>query len=151
VFRETRKLFVDDLDIEPGADLCELHQAILAGSVAVAPVAVVAPPPPPTRPIPAQLPIATSLFSGRADELAEMDNLLAAGATVPVVIVTGTSGVGKTALSCTGRTTPGTGSRRSAARRPARLRRRRAGTPGGGPGTVSARPRSAQRPGAVGT
>lgn len=62
--------------------------------------------PGPMRVIPAQLPADVDVFTGRAEELAELDRLLAADrsggrASTAVVIsaVSGTAGVGKTALA----------------------------------------------------
>lgn len=55
---------------------------------------------------PAQLPADVDVFTGRAEELAELDHLLAAGLTagpgstaVVITAVSGTAGVGKTALA----------------------------------------------------
>ncbi|NGO47254.1 AfsR/SARP family transcriptional regulator [Streptomyces ureilyticus] len=53
-------------------------------------------------PIPAQLPLAARDFSGRASELARLDTLArdgAASTAMPVLAITGTAGVGKTALA----------------------------------------------------
>ncbi|MGH3754071.1 MAG: ATP-binding protein, partial [Pseudonocardiaceae bacterium] len=58
--------------------------------------------PGPVRVVPAQLPADVDAFTGRAGELAELDRLLATGrAPTAVVIsaVSGTAGVGKTALA----------------------------------------------------
>ncbi|MFI5912253.1 tetratricopeptide repeat protein [Dactylosporangium sp. NPDC051541] len=55
------------------------------------------------RPVPRQLPADVRAFTGRADELAELERLLAepatdAGSPPVIVAVTGTAGVGKTGL-----------------------------------------------------
>src|SRR4029077_6142955 len=52
-------------------------------------------------PVPAQLPPAVAGFAGRDSELAELDALLASGGAGggPVVVISGTAGVGKTALA----------------------------------------------------
>jgi tetratricopeptide (TPR) repeat protein/DNA-binding XRE family transcriptional regulator len=54
-----------------------------------------------TRPVPAQLPADVSAFTGRNAELAALDALIAADAATTAVIsaVSGTAGVGKTALA----------------------------------------------------
>ena len=101
-FRDARRLLRDDLGVEPGAELQQLHRRLLADAdeqpaeplpTAVAPVA-------PSLPRPSQLPRASRDFVGRAGELAELDALLA---DVPqatmVAAVIGTAGVGKTALA----------------------------------------------------
>nr|SBO94032.1 transcriptional regulator, SARP family [Nonomuraea gerenzanensis] len=54
--------------------------------------------------VPAQLPADVSAFTGRADQLRELDELLGHDATarppdVPVAVLSGTAGVGKTALA----------------------------------------------------
>ena len=60
---------------------------------------------PPGVPVPAQLPLDAQGFSGRHDELRALHALLPSaraagtGESVPVVVITGTAGVGKTALA----------------------------------------------------
>ncbi|HVQ89570.1 MAG TPA: tetratricopeptide repeat protein [Mycobacteriales bacterium] len=58
-------------------------------------------PPSQARPRPAQLPADVAAFTGRAEALDRLDGLLAAGPATAVVIsaITGTAGVGKTALA----------------------------------------------------
>ena len=93
VYRVGRTLLVDQLGIEPDAKLRELHRAILADDR-----------PPESRTLerqgaPAQLPHSPCDFAGRQAELAMLDRLseMTDGST-RVVAVTGTAGVGKTAL-----------------------------------------------------
>jgi DNA-binding SARP family transcriptional activator/Tfp pilus assembly protein PilF len=90
VYRRGRQILVDELGLEPGAELRDLERAILADD----PVA------PAQLPPPAQLPAGADHFTGRAGYLAALDALLAerAGRT-PVAIVAGAPGVGKTALA----------------------------------------------------
>ncbi|MEV0568112.1 BTAD domain-containing putative transcriptional regulator [Dactylosporangium sp. NPDC050588] len=102
-FRRLRGTLDDDLGIEPGAALRDLEAGILRQDPeldAPAPVAAAAPA------VPAQLPLAVGTFAGRTGELARLDSLLT-GATadtadtaggVAVAAVTGTAGVGKSAL-----------------------------------------------------
>lgn len=52
-----------------------------------------------TSPVPHQLPLVVSEFVGRTDHLERLDELLTARGTVPVAVITGTAGVGKTALA----------------------------------------------------
>jgi DNA-binding SARP family transcriptional activator/tetratricopeptide (TPR) repeat protein len=87
-YQEARRVLVDELGLEPGPRLRELERRILAGE------------PIDTRddPRPAQLPHAARGFVGRRAELAELDRL-AGGPGPRVVAITGTAGVGKTALA----------------------------------------------------
>ncbi|QIQ04367.1 AfsR/SARP family transcriptional regulator [Streptomyces liangshanensis] len=106
-YREAREVFVEELGLEPGPDLQELHDLILrddpsltgeggsAGPAAVAgaPDVVV---------VPSELPPDVPGFTGREGELAALDGLvteLAAGEHRPAVgLVTGVAGVGKSGL-----------------------------------------------------
>ncbi|WP_052684825.1 AfsR/SARP family transcriptional regulator [Lentzea aerocolonigenes] len=76
------RLLDTELGVEPGAEIRRLHQRLLAPDV----------------PVPAQLPAAVAGFVGREAELKRLDDL-ALGGTVMIVTVTGTAGVGKTALA----------------------------------------------------
>jgi DNA-binding SARP family transcriptional activator/tetratricopeptide (TPR) repeat protein len=98
-----RQRLVDDLGADPGAELRELHRAILRGEPP--------PLPPPdlvvtsarTVPSPSQLPADTPMFTGRDTELHHLDRLLTATSNQPTAVVisavSGTAGVGKTALA----------------------------------------------------
>ncbi|MCP9955759.1 AfsR/SARP family transcriptional regulator [Actinomadura madurae] len=108
-FATVRRLLRDELGIDPGARLHELHRQILAGEEALpaAPAAEPAnltaparPEAPPART--AQLPSATRGFAGRTEALARVCRWIdpaGADAAVQVVIVSGGPGVGKTALA----------------------------------------------------
>jgi tetratricopeptide (TPR) repeat protein len=99
-YRRARGLLLDELGTEPGAGLRELHQSILnrdpglEGRPAVRSA---------VSPRPRQLPSDVAGFSGRAEALKALDELLARRpeAAGPVVIsaIAGTAGVGKTALA----------------------------------------------------
>jgi DNA-binding SARP family transcriptional activator len=92
VFRRTRALLAEQLAVEPGPALQRLHESILRGEVQLTgSVRVV------TAPVPQQLPGDVPGFAGRGDQIAELDGLLAADS--PVALLTGTAGVGKTALA----------------------------------------------------
>lgn len=100
VFQEGRRVCVEELGLEPGAGLQELHEAILRDSAAVAAPGSAAAPAP--RRVPAQLPSDVTAFVGRQPELAAMDGALAGRAgsgPVPVCFVTGGPGVGKSGLA----------------------------------------------------
>jgi DNA-binding SARP family transcriptional activator/tetratricopeptide (TPR) repeat protein len=98
-FQRVRERLVEELGVDPSPQLQRLHQQILAGDPAVAP---------PARStveadraqLPRQLPAPPRDFVARAAELAVLDALLAAQpAAVAVAALTGTAGVGKTALA----------------------------------------------------
>ena len=93
VYDEGRRLLVDELGIEPGADLRELHGRILRAELT--PVAT---PPATVRP-PAQLPADPADFVGRAQELTRIRGALDFADRAPVVAVSGFVGMGKTALA----------------------------------------------------
>ncbi|MGW2424535.1 BTAD domain-containing putative transcriptional regulator [Streptomyces sp. NPDC001709] len=99
-YREAQRLFAEELGIDPGPALRELHEEVLADSPGL-----LAPPEQvtlaPATIVPAHLPPAPASFTGRRDELATLDRLLdhLDGAALPVGSITGTGGVGKTALA----------------------------------------------------
>ncbi|MEU5594831.1 tetratricopeptide repeat protein [Streptomyces sp. NPDC020298] len=103
-----------ELGVAPGPELQALYEEMLRGTgreespgAGSEPVAVRTPAPAPV-PVPAQLPMDVRPFSGREDQLAELTGRLVAadgpdgtegGAAVVVSAVSGTAGVGKTALA----------------------------------------------------
>jgi len=102
-FHEVRRRLADELGVDPGPELVAAHSSVLRDPAeAVASRAVPAAKPPATPP-PAQLPADVPGFTGRGDELAMLDKLLddAGDQLTAVVIsaVSGTAGVGKTALA----------------------------------------------------
>ena len=108
VFRRLRALLAEQLGIDPSPILQDLQMAILRQDAELAvparPSASMAARP---VPVPAQLPSAVPGFAGRAAELASLNAALAqaereysAGAPAIVIsAVSGTAGVGKTALA----------------------------------------------------
>jgi DNA-binding SARP family transcriptional activator/Flp pilus assembly protein TadD len=104
-YTRARRIFVEELGVEPGAGLRELQAQILNADPALdrpAPAPGTANSPAP--PVPRQLPAAVSGFTGRAAELAALTRILdQAGAGDPGMVVicavSGTAGVGKTALA----------------------------------------------------
>jgi tetratricopeptide (TPR) repeat protein/DNA-binding SARP family transcriptional activator len=94
-----RSRLVEALGAEPGRELQRVHLAILKGEGPVPGSASRLAP----LPVPAQLPSDVHGFTGRHDELDELDRLLieAGDKSTAVVIsaVAGTAGVGKTALA----------------------------------------------------
>jgi DNA-binding SARP family transcriptional activator len=110
VFRDVRRVLSEELGIEPAAPLQQLHQQILAGDLeptTTAPAKVTGDPSAKThlpRPVPAQLPHRVLDFTGRGAELDQLDKLLSrdrgdAGTAVVITAISGTAGVGKTALA----------------------------------------------------
>lgn len=100
-YRHARDILVEELGVEPGPQLHDLHQAILnehPGHHTARPESV-----PPRPPAPAQLPMDVRGFVGREAEFARLDELAAESraepGTVGLATLTGTAGVGKTALA----------------------------------------------------
>ncbi|MEV6524602.1 BTAD domain-containing putative transcriptional regulator [Longispora sp. NPDC051575] len=90
-YQRFREHLSDTLGVDPGPELQRLHTAILRRDPALEP---------PDAPgqVPAQLPSRPGHFTGRPAELATLDEALAAGGDVPLVLVSGPAGMGKTAL-----------------------------------------------------
>ncbi|MGW7097567.1 BTAD domain-containing putative transcriptional regulator [Streptomyces sp. NPDC054874] len=99
-YRGSHRLLTDELGIDPGPRLRELHEEILADSPRLSLPAETATSAPVTV-APAQLPSGTAAFTGRHADLATLDTLLdhVDGPALPVGSVTGIGGVGKTALA----------------------------------------------------
>jgi DNA-binding SARP family transcriptional activator/tetratricopeptide (TPR) repeat protein len=96
LYARTRRLLADQLGADPGPDLQRQHLALLRGDRPAAADA------PRAHARPSELPTDVRGFAGRTRELAELDAVLAGeGAPGPVVIsaVSGTAGVGKSALA----------------------------------------------------
>ncbi|WP_424211334.1 BTAD domain-containing putative transcriptional regulator [Streptomyces sp. BI20] len=104
VFLEGRRLLIEELGIEPGPGLRQLHDLILRDSPELTrpptPTATAGAPAP--GPVPAQLPADVVAFTGRQRELAALDRLLKEPydpRIPPLATVVGVGGVGKTALA----------------------------------------------------
>jgi DNA-binding SARP family transcriptional activator/tetratricopeptide (TPR) repeat protein len=96
-YRRLRAMLADEYGLEPGAPIRELHELILrdelpASRPSPAPTPLVGPPA-----VPRELPAGLATFTGRAAELAALDRSDAEGRRL--VVITGTAGVGKTALA----------------------------------------------------
>jgi len=95
-----RDRLVEELGIEPSPELQEAHRTILRGDRGgSAPISASARQP---LAVPAQLPADVYGFAGRSEQLARLDALLASDEQPTAVVisaVSGTAGVGKTALA----------------------------------------------------
>ncbi|GAA1337088.1 BTAD domain-containing putative transcriptional regulator [Catellatospora bangladeshensis] len=114
-YRRVRARLAEELGADPGPSLRHLHQRVLTGDpgldgpAALPPARPPGPPPPPRAtpaptPVPRQLPAAPRSFTGRVGELAALSGFLDDAATgeagqVPVTVVCGAGGIGKTALA----------------------------------------------------
>jgi len=113
-YQRLYRLLDEELGIGPSTPIERLHQQILAGDpqlqrrTADQAVSATAPRPEKVsdRLVPKQLPASTPYFTGRAPQLAELHELLPAGnaaadrpAAATVAVLTGTAGIGKTALA----------------------------------------------------
>jgi DNA-binding SARP family transcriptional activator/tetratricopeptide (TPR) repeat protein len=125
VFADGRHVLAEELGIDPGTELSRIHQQVLKGDPALnlaadatrdgqqdqASGSARARPKAgtgsrgyaePVLPLPAQLPLDAQGFSGHHDELRALHDMLPtarAAETVPVAVISGTAGVGKTALA----------------------------------------------------
>ncbi len=107
VYREAREHLLDELGIEPGEKLSQLHTQILNGTLEPppTPVKVVSAPPRPTEPspvVPHHLPPDISDFTGREDSLKQVLGLAdseVTGTATPTVVISGFGGAGKSALA----------------------------------------------------
>jgi DNA-binding SARP family transcriptional activator/tetratricopeptide (TPR) repeat protein len=116
-YQAARSVLIGELGAEPGPELRQLQQAVLAGDLTLgAPARPGASadsaqegwtagrqpgPELPGPPVPRQLPAATAQFTGRAGEAAALAGMLghATGETMTISVIAGTAGVGKTALA----------------------------------------------------
>ena len=87
-YQDARRALTDDLGLEPGPELRELHQAILHHDASLLA------PEPSVSPTQAKLPSFLTVFVGRENELEEVAALVRGGARL--LTVTGLGGMGKT-------------------------------------------------------
>ena len=92
IYRRLRTTLIEELGVEPGAEVRRVHAAVLRGEDPVPRVV-----PQPVWPL-CQLPPDIADFAGRDAELAELTALLD-GPGVPVAVLSGEPGAGKSALA----------------------------------------------------
>jgi DNA-binding SARP family transcriptional activator len=99
-YERIRCLLGEELGVEPGPELRDLHLRVLRHELPAVPEPEtrLAPPPDPAPAVPRQLPAASAVFTGRAEEMAELDHDGNAS-TVVISAIHGMAGVGKTALA----------------------------------------------------
>jgi DNA-binding SARP family transcriptional activator len=100
-YRELRARLVDELGIEPGPELRQLHQEILTSDRAAATEGAPAAWVPPSPPAPRQLPADIATFTGRDAECAQLELALGGdrGGAMRVAAVHGAAGIGKSAVA----------------------------------------------------
>jgi DNA-binding SARP family transcriptional activator len=106
VYRDAREHLLDELGIEPGEKLRELHAAILNGTLEVTPLKLTVVPAPAAvttqQVVPHHLPPDISDFIGRQEALKQVLGLTEgreAGTATPIAVVSGFGGAGKSALA----------------------------------------------------
>lgn len=94
-YHEVRRTLARELGIDPGPELIAAYDALLANDPGGRPGRAQ------RRKVPATLPGDVPDFVGRQHELDDLDRILlrADGTAVPIAMVSGTAGVGKTALA----------------------------------------------------
>ncbi|MCX5233663.1 tetratricopeptide repeat protein [Streptomyces prunicolor] len=96
------KRLADELGTTPGAEARRAHQAVLSGKAAPRPSSEVGGTER-VKVVPSQLPLDPAGFTGREEELARLEKVLGASSARPTAVVvsavSGTAGVGKTALA----------------------------------------------------
>ncbi|MFF1609933.1 BTAD domain-containing putative transcriptional regulator [Amycolatopsis sp. NPDC058278] len=92
VYRRLRTTLIEELGVEPGAEARRVHAAVLRGEDPVPGL------PPAVWPV-CQLPPDIGDFTGRDAELAELTGVLGAGSGVPVAVLSGEPGAGKSTLA----------------------------------------------------
>lgn len=93
-YSELRARLSDELGLDPDDELRSLHRRILSNDLAGPDAAPDSQSPPP----PAQLPAGVGPLIGRRDEMKALDEILTSDG-VPVALLTGPGGIGKTALA----------------------------------------------------
>jgi DNA-binding SARP family transcriptional activator/tetratricopeptide (TPR) repeat protein len=93
-YQALRERLAVELGTDPGVQLRQLHQRILTANPVLA-----VPARQPDLVVPRQLPAPTAGFAGRAAELAALSDALADTTGVPIAVIVGNGGIGKTTLA----------------------------------------------------
>jgi DNA-binding SARP family transcriptional activator len=105
VYRDARQTMIDELGIEPGDRLQKLERSILTADPALDPPAEPVWVSQEKRQLPSLLPADIGDFTGRAEEIGQIRRHLIpasageAGRAVPIVVLVGKGGVGKTSIA----------------------------------------------------
>ncbi|MFG1945412.1 BTAD domain-containing putative transcriptional regulator [Nonomuraea sp. NPDC048826] len=91
VYREGRRVLVEELGIEPGPELRQAHEAILRSDPSLLAPARAAKP--------RQLPPPPADFVGREEEIATLRATLTLPEAMPICVISGAGGTGKSALA----------------------------------------------------
>jgi tetratricopeptide (TPR) repeat protein len=99
-YHEVRDRLVEELGVDPGPELLAAHAALLHDGVVTSGTSTE---PRPAARVPKQLPAEPHGFTGRTAQLSVLDGLLPesgpSGGVVRIAAISGTAGVGKTALA----------------------------------------------------
>ncbi|WNV86387.1 BTAD domain-containing putative transcriptional regulator [Umezawaea sp. Da 62-37] len=87
-----RRALVEELGIDPGPELRQVHESILRCDAALLPAVA-------ASRTPRQLPSPPSDFTGREPEIAELRTAVVRSAAMPICVVSGAGGVGKSTLA----------------------------------------------------
>ncbi|SDH12237.1 AfsR/SARP family transcriptional regulator [Nonomuraea jiangxiensis] len=103
-YQQGRQVLIEELGVEPGPELRQAHESILRSDPALlgaAKAPAAAPPrqPPAKAPPPRQLPSPPPDFTAREAEIAELRDRLTRPDAMPVCVIFGPGGVGKSALA----------------------------------------------------
>jgi DNA-binding SARP family transcriptional activator/Tfp pilus assembly protein PilF len=104
-YQQVRRMMIDELGIEPGSELQRLQRAILGSDPTLDPPVIPVTVPQSAQQVPRLLPTDISDFTGRSELVEQIDQRLTAPVghsqrlAVPVLVITGQGGVGKTSLA----------------------------------------------------
>jgi DNA-binding SARP family transcriptional activator len=104
-YQRVRRMMIDELGIEPGRDLQRLQHGILASDPSLDPPVERPTIPPVRNQVPRLLPADIADFTDRAEQVSQIREHVipaggdSAGPALPVVVITGQGGVGKTSLA----------------------------------------------------
>ncbi|MEO3868753.1 BTAD domain-containing putative transcriptional regulator [Nonomuraea sp. B12E4] len=100
-YQQGRQVLIEELGVDPGPELRQAHESILRSDPALLGVARTPPlrQPPVKAPPPRQLPSPPPDFTAREAEIAELRDRLTRPDAMPVCVVFGPGGVGKSALA----------------------------------------------------